>query len=507
MDLLATPTTPAQPTARSTRRITESQRWRYSAGSLASGGFATLPGLVLIYYFTDALGIDPLWGGAVLGIVKLWDVIANPLIGGFSDLALTRSGTRRGLMAIGAILLPISFALVFAVPPDLPTWAKLLWVTLSFLASATGFALFQVPYVTLPAELTSSYTERTRLLSLRVIILTITILAFGAGGPAIRDLFPDNPTRGYLVMGIVAAAVQGIGLAIAATVAPKHKVTAPVVGERGSGTDYGTSRRRGSRTAGTATRAGQRSALLKHYLAGINVVRSSQPFRALAATFMLQGLATGVMLGAAQYAATWVLHNESAVTLLFIALIAPAVLVTPLWRTMADRKGKRATFLAASVLFTVASVSLVWMLWAPGWWVLAPVAVAGCAYAGMQTLPMAMLPDVISLDPAYADPDTDDFDATAQQRSGSYSGVWTAGETLGLAMGSVVMAIMLAISNYVEATADQVVTQPHSAIVGIVLAFSVIPAGVMVLSMASLWRYRVSKEDVDRAREISAHVH
>ena len=45
-----------------------------------------------------------------------------------------------------------------------------------------------------------------------------------------------------------------------------------------------------------------------------------------------------------------------------------------------------------------AALSLIGLNWAPGPWLYVPVAIAGAAYAGMQTLPMAMLPDVISHD-------------------------------------------------------------------------------------------------------------
>ncbi|MGO4611381.1 MFS transporter, partial [Variovorax sp. 2RAF20] len=85
-----------------------------------------------------------------------------------------------------------------------------------------------------------------------------------------------------------------------------------------------------------------------------------------------------------------VLRSEDAVTFLFIALIAPALIVTPLWGVVARRIGKERGFVIASILFGVAALSMVALLWAPGVWVYAPVAVAGAAYAGMQSLPMAM---------------------------------------------------------------------------------------------------------------------
>src|SRR5207342_3591061 len=112
----------------------------------------------------------------------------------------------------------IFFALTFAVPPALGPLAGAIWVFFAFTLTATAFSLFQVPYIALPAELTPSYDERTRLLTWRVVVLTFAILLFGAGGPALRSATGD-PVTGYLVMGIVAGVTIGVGMLIATTVA------------------------------------------------------------------------------------------------------------------------------------------------------------------------------------------------------------------------------------------------------------------------------------------------
>src|SRR5699024_4075207 len=121
----------------------------------------------------------------------------------------------------------------------------------------------------------------------------------------------------------------------------------------------------------------------------------------------------------------WVLHTKDALTLLFVALIAPALFCAPLWGVIARRIGKERGFVFASMLFGVAALALTAMLWAPGSWVYLPVALAGAGYAGMQSLPMAMLPDVISHDAA----------THGDGQAGTFSGVWTAGETIGMALG------------------------------------------------------------------------
>lgn len=454
---------------------------RYAVGSLGTGGFATLPGLVLVYYLTDSLGVAAIVAGLIVTIAKVWDVLVDPIIGGLSDRALARQGTRRGPMLLGAIGLPFAFVLTFAVPAGLPPWASALWVLIAFIAAATFFSLFQVPYIALPAELTDGYRERTRLLTWRVVLLTVAILLFGAGGPELRGLFPENPALGYLVMAIAAALMLGIALWIASTVAPRASFGGPLSNPLG-GTPGAP-----APSIGTPT---------SHYREGIAALRESQPFRALLGTFVLQALATGLMLAGAQFVATWVLHDEGAVTVLFLSLIAPALLVAPIWQRVADRIGKERGFRIASVLFLVATLALIVMVWAPGWWILAPVALAGAAYAGMQTLPMAMLPDVIAKDRGEQRASAGLDAASGQGRAGVFGGVWTAGETTGMALGSTMLTIVLAVTGYVESTANVTAQQPAAAVTGIALSFSLVPAVLMALSLFVLGRYRLREGDL-----------
>ncbi|GAA3635799.1 MFS transporter [Microbacterium awajiense] len=455
------PTTGATPASRLSVGVIA----RYATGSLGTGGFATLPGLVLAYYLTDSLGVAALAAGVVIAAAKIWDVVIDPVIGALTDRDLARHGSRRRLMLVGALTLPVFFALTFAVPPALGPAVGAIWVLIAFTITAMAFSLFQVPYIALPAELTPSYDERTRLLAWRVVVLTGAILLFGAGGPALRRITGD-PVTGYLVMGIVAGVVIALGMLVAVTVArrsAKPRPTAPA----------------------TSTRVGIR----EHYAAGIRALRRSAPFRALLTTFVLQALATGLMLAGAQYVATWVLHSEAAIELLFVALIAPALFAAPLWGLFARRAGKERTFAIASIVFAGAALSIVVVLWVPGAWIYGPVAIAGVAYAGMQSLPMAMLPDVITHDERVSGPG----------QAGAFSGVWTAGETVGFALGATVLSIILTVTGYVSSTAGELVSQPDAAIAGIVVSFSVAPAALIATSLISLARYRLRRADIEDA--------
>lgn len=430
----------------------------YAIGSLGTGGFGALPGLVLLYYMTDSLGITALAGGLVVTIAKLWDVIIDPVIGALSDRVSQRTGTRRQLMLIGALTLPVFFILTFAVPAGLTPMASAIWVLVAFVLSTTAFSLFQVPYIALPVELSADYDGRTRLLTWRVVVLTAAILLFGAGGPLLRGVGDDVRT-GYLVMAVVAGVVISAGLTASSFTAPRR---APGIHD-------------------------PQVRILAGYRHALDALRESRPLRALLGAFVLQALATGLMLAAAQYVATWVLFSEDAVTLLFLALIAPAILVAPIWGRIAGRFGKERTFLAASAIFGVAALCILPAIVVPGVWIYVPVGVAGAAYAGMQALPLAMLPDVIAHDGRIR----------GAERAGVVSGVWTAGETAGMALGATVLAVVLTVTGYVESTSEVVPVQPDSAVFGIVLAFSVAPALLLGLSLVVFRGYHLRRADID----------
>jgi Na+/melibiose symporter-like transporter len=326
-------------------------------------------------------------------------------------------------------------------------------VLVCFLACATAYAFFQVPYVAMPAELTSSYDERTRLMTWRVAILAFTIMLAGGTAPLIRDAVGGR--AGYRVMGVAMAAVIAVGVVSAY----RGTRNAPVGAvEPGPGT-------------------------LRDQLA---IVAGARDFRLLLTTFVVQALGTGCMLAGVDYLATDVLDRKGASTVLFICFVGPALLLTPLWSAVGRRIGKKQGYLISSVVLASGALLSVLARSAPFGLVITAVALVGVGYAGAQVFPMAMLPDAAAVDARR----------TGTSRVGVYTGVWTAGETLGLALGPGLFALVLAVGGYRSST-DGDVAQPDSALTAITLGFSVLPALLVVVSLVWLLRYRLGADQVD----------
>ena len=64
-------------------------------GSVATGAFGTVPGLLLLPYLTDRLGVAAGLAGLIVLLPKAWDVLLNPIAGRVSDRSTHPDGRRR----------------------------------------------------------------------------------------------------------------------------------------------------------------------------------------------------------------------------------------------------------------------------------------------------------------------------------------------------------------------------------------------------------------------------
>ncbi len=423
--------------------LTAGVRRGYALGSVATGTFGTVPGLLLLPYLTDTLGITALVAGLIVFGPKAWDVVLNPISGRISDASTSPAGRRRPFLLVGGLALAVSFALLFAGPTG-PPWVAGTYVVVLFLICATAYSFFQVPYVSMPAEMTSDYAERTRLMTWRVVILALAILLSGATAPIVVNAFEDEST-GHRVMGLYIATIIAIG-AFGAWRGTRAAPELPVDTADGTLVDQ------------------------------LRLVRADPAFRALLSTFVLQSIGIGAMLAGVAYVADDLLGTSVAATILFAAFVAPALIVTPVWERFAQRRGKKVGYQLSTALLVLGALFLFAARQDATWLVYPAAAVVGVGYAGAQVFPLAMLPDIAAADAVRS----------GQNRVGVFTGVWTAGETLGLAVGPGLFAVILAIGGYVSSTGD--VTQSGRALTAIALGFSMVPAAIIALSALTLRR-------------------
>ncbi|KJY42836.1 MFS transporter [Streptomyces sp. NRRL B-1568] len=431
VDAREAPVTPS-PTAATPAGPPRRLRLGYAAGSLVTGMFTTLPGLLLLPYLTDTLGVGAALAGTVVLLPKVWNALLGPFVGRASDRTRGRWGARRPYVLFGGLAVALTFALMFAGPARGGAGA---WFTAAgFFLTATAYAFFQVPYAALPAELTTRHADRIRLVSGRVAGIGVAALVAGAAGPALVDA-GGGGIVGHRWVGVFGALV----------------VTAGALG-----VFFGTGRVRGGPVLPSEPS-------LRRQLA---VVRGNRPFMALLRCVVVQSLATGCLMVGAPYFSEHVLHDKDATGLVVAAFVAPNLLTMGLWSRFGTRAGNRAGYNAACGLFIAGCLLLLLAPVLPTAAVLAVMALAGTGHAGQLLFLYAMLPECT----------TDDTTRTGRRQAGVFSGVFATVETVGLALGPFAYGIVLQTFGYEPSATGLAAHQTSTTELGVLVGMALLPA-------------------------------
>ena len=381
--------------------VSKGVRLGYGVGSFCTATFGAVPGLLLLYYMTNFLAVPAWLAGVVVTAPKVWDLVINPLVGRWSDRTTSRLGPRRPWMLAGACTLPIAFYLVFAGPPLTGTPAAL-YVGLCFLAAATAYALFEVPYKTMPAEMTDDYHERTSLLQWRMVFVGAATAISGIAAPALVNSQGENGTLdSYRLMAVT------IALVLAASM---------------FGAFFGTAR---------APMTGAPQADSGGLRAQFAAARSNPAFVWLLLLSCTQQLAVAIMLAAAPFFAAHTIGDPKATTTLFAALVGPMLLTMPLWTRLAQRFDKRGAMILAALMFGGGTLAAVATPLFGGLYAHLMILLVGTGIAGVTLLQFSMLADVIAVD----------AETTGKRRAGVFTGLWTAIESGVSAFGALIFGM------------------------------------------------------------------
>jgi GPH family glycoside/pentoside/hexuronide:cation symporter len=154
-------------------RLPISTKAFYSLGTAVDMWGLWLYPAVAFAVFNMYLGVQPWLVGLALTLVRIWDAIADPIMGWLSDNFRSKYGRRRPFILIAGILSGLCLPILFLVSPS--------WVDIKFLGVTVVFwymllstmiympivSAFTVPYYSLGAEMTPDYEERTSIMAYR----------------------------------------------------------------------------------------------------------------------------------------------------------------------------------------------------------------------------------------------------------------------------------------------------------------------------------------------------
>ncbi len=157
-------------------------RLAFGVGQFAEGLKAGAFNFFLLFYYNQVLGLPGSWSGAALLVAMSVDAVTDPLVGSLSDRHRSRFGRRHPFMYGAALPFAATFYLLFAPPSGLGNLELFLWLAVFSSLARTAMTFYSVPHMSLGAELTHDYRERTTLSSIRAgfgLLGSIAVIAVG----------------------------------------------------------------------------------------------------------------------------------------------------------------------------------------------------------------------------------------------------------------------------------------------------------------------------------------
>ena len=190
------------------------QRIGFGAGDMAQNLIYQTVSIWLLFFYTNVYGISPAAAALMFLVVRLVDVLWDPLVGAFVDKSSPKWGKYRSWLIVGGIPLVGLAILCF--------WngfsGSIVYAYITYVGMSMCYTLVNVPYGALNSSLTRDTEEVTILTSTRMFManlgalvvkslpLVIAIFAPKAvDGTAIIDK-PESATAWFVTMSIFALA-------------------------------------------------------------------------------------------------------------------------------------------------------------------------------------------------------------------------------------------------------------------------------------------------------------
>lgn len=206
--------------------LTFKEKLGYGVGDAASNFFFHTFNILLLGYYTDVFGLDPIAVGTMFLITKVLDAVTDPAMGILADRTTTRYGKFRPYLLWIAVPFGVIGYSMFA-SPELSDSGKLVYAYVTYSLMMLAYTAINVPYSSLLGVISAHSADRTSASAYRF------ACAFGAQILISAFVFPlknilgggDEELGFQLTMGIFAVASVALWFVTFATT--KERIEPP----------------------------------------------------------------------------------------------------------------------------------------------------------------------------------------------------------------------------------------------------------------------------------------
>lgn len=420
---------------------------------------------ILSYYLTPFLLDVALIPASTVALIQLaataFDAITDLGFGLVTDATRSDLGRRRPYILLGAIIWSGMFLGLFQSPPLNGSAALAFYIIMLLLYKGTN-TLCAVPYYGLISEITPSYTERTRLSGLRLLVSLSASAIINFLWAIVISAFPlaTSPDQADQELGYAAAAVMFLPVILLPAVGVFTQIKEPPI------------------------RKAQEKALPFRQLIGS--VFSNKPFLLVVCIYSAVFLAINFIQNNLLLWVKYVVQIPDQFSWVILCLQGTACLSIFVWVPVANRFGKRITFMMACVPFATA-VGLDWLIEPSYSYTIFPLAIiCGMCVGALMLMPWSMMADCVDIDELN----------TGKRREGIFFAAFVLFQKFALAGALAASNYTLAGAGYINhpSGSPNASFQPEEVIEALKIMVGPAAAGIALIALVPAFFYPLTKE-------------
>lgn len=430
----------------------------YAVGDMGLNVYWQGMGLFLFFFYTDVMGLPARWAGITILVASIWDAISDVIIAGIADRTHTRIGRYRPYLLYAALPLGVGFMLAFFVPPGLSGTLLIAYALGSHLLLRTLYTLVSIPYSSLSVRMTTDSLERGILAGWRMQAAALGGLITAFATPSIVSFFTqasDGNTETGWLYAATAMALVATGLIWACFLGTKERLSGGV-------------------------QSTPHSSLRRDFSVALQMLYRNPPLRRVFICIMMSSLCLAMLSKTLLYWFKYAVGDEASAGLALA--ITPIVLLfmAPVWARLSVRVGKREAWLIGCA---IALIGYIAFFIAPMrqplviYLTIAGIAVGSSAFAVMF---WAMLPDTVEYDHAVS----------GERHEAKVFGFASFAQKAALGANAFFLGFLLDLIGFAP---NQ--TQAASTLLGMKAIMSLVPALGVLITMLSLWNYRLNANE------------
>lgn len=182
-------------------------KFGYATGNLGISVLQISAGFLLLYFYTDVVGIEPAHAGSIIFIGTIVDALCNLLVAWLSMRGRSRFGKYRPFLLYGSVPLGIAFATMFF-EPALPAGLVYGYALATYMLYRMCYAFILMPHGSLIGRLSSDANERSSIGAYKSIANHAGLLAGGYLGISTVEWLGGADQRwGFALFGVLFGAL------------------------------------------------------------------------------------------------------------------------------------------------------------------------------------------------------------------------------------------------------------------------------------------------------------